>query len=112
MSEAQRLETLSGAYDPANDFDKWMLRSFTAAISPLVAGRLVLELGCATGYTASLLLDAVGAIDLVDGSQHYIDIAKSRIHDSRVRFFVSLFENFEPDRRYDVIIFSHVLEHV
>lgn len=110
--ELARLEKLAPHYDSGEDFDLYILRSFAAIVAPRVRGKRVLDLGCSSGSTSEGLVDSAGALDLIDGSAHYIEVAKQRVRGPHVRYFQSLFEAYEPDVRYDHIICSHVLEHV
>lgn len=89
-----------------------MLRAFSAIVSPRVRGKRVLDLGCSSGSTSEGLVDSAAHLDLIDGSAHYIEIAKQRVRGPHVRYIHSLFEDYRPDTVYDHIICSHVLEHV
>ncbi|MHB8703196.1 MAG: class I SAM-dependent methyltransferase [Candidatus Tyrphobacter sp.] len=111
-TEEERLEALAPHYDAGADFDRHMLGAFASVLKRRVAGAHVLDLGCSTGTTSQAIADVVGSLDLVDGSATYIKAARQRVHGRHVRFFASLFENFVPDRLYDHIICSHVMEHV
>jgi 2-polyprenyl-3-methyl-5-hydroxy-6-metoxy-1,4-benzoquinol methylase len=110
--ERGRLESLAPAYDPHVDFDRNILTWFADKIGDSLRGQDVLELGCATGVTAGVLVKYAGRLDLVDGSEAYVQIARERVKGDNVRVFQALFEEYEPDRKYDAIVCSHVLEHV
>jgi len=75
----------------------------------------VLELGCSDGYLTQKYAMIVKEIDVVDGSDFFISMAKERIEASgiqNVTFYTSLFETFESSKRYDVVVASFILEHV
>jgi 2-polyprenyl-3-methyl-5-hydroxy-6-metoxy-1,4-benzoquinol methylase len=110
--EIEELEAVAGRFDSAGDFDVNYQRFFGRTVGERLAGKSCLELGCASGVMSEVLVRYVGALDMVDGSASYLNRAKERVHGPNVRFFESLFETFTPDRRYDAIVASHVLEHV
>ena len=109
--ERDRLERLAPHYDSAADFDRYILEAFAAMLRQRIGGS-VLDLGCSSGTTSEAIVGAAASLDLVDGSEHYIAVARERVKGPHVRFFVSLFEDFVPDRPYDHIVCSHVMEHV
>jgi 2-polyprenyl-3-methyl-5-hydroxy-6-metoxy-1,4-benzoquinol methylase len=110
--ERDRLERLAPDYDSKVDFDRFALDAFGVMLRSKVKGANVLDLGCSTGTTAEAIVDAVGTLDMVDGSERYIEIARSRVGRPNVRLYRALIEEYEPDRAYDHIICSHILEHV
>lgn len=110
--ELARLERLAPHYDSGADFDRYILQAFASIVAPQVKGKRVLDLGCSSGSTSEGLVEVAGALDLVDGSEHYLSLAQERVKGPHVRYFHSLFEDFNPDCQYDHIICSHVLEHV
>lgn len=73
-------------------------------------GNRVLELGPAEGVMTELLSGASQDLTLVDGSARFCDDLSRRFPGCRVVH--SLFEDFRPDRPFDVIVLGHVLEHV
>ena len=67
----------------------------------------VLELGCADGYMARLLAPSVERHVVVDA----VTFPSTRLPPS-AEFHQSLFEEYEPAERFDLVIMSLVLEHV
>lgn len=71
----------------------------------------VLELGPAEGVMTDLLFPLYeDDYTVVDGAPHFIDSLKKR-HQG-IKCYAMLFEEFEPERKYENIILGHVLEHV
>jgi len=75
----------------------------------------VLELGCSDGYMTEMLAKKVKHLDVVDGSKFFFnkataDFKKKEI--TNVEFYLSLFETFETNKKYDLVIASFILEHV
>ncbi|MBV8149721.1 MAG: class I SAM-dependent methyltransferase [Candidatus Eremiobacteraeota bacterium] len=111
-SEVETLESVAERFDSANDFDAQYQRFFGRIVGERLVGKVCLELGCGSGVMSEVLARYVAALDMVDGSESYLARAREKVRGKEVRFFNSLFESFEPDRRYDAIVASHVLEHV
>ena len=99
-------------YDPVHDFDRWFQIRLGELLRPVVANKATLDVGCAMGVMTEFLAESASRVDMLDGSETYIEAARHRFTRSNVRFFCSLFEEFEPDGAYDVVVCSHVLEHV
>ncbi len=85
---------------------KWVKERVTPGVS-------VLDLG----YGDGLFLEDFAKsneLTLVEGSSELAIVARSRIKELGLKAKVinSLFEDFNPERKFDVVIASHVLEHV
>ncbi len=70
----------------------------------------VLELGPAEGVMTGALAAHSKTLTCVEGSSRFADDLRQRHPD--VQVVNSLFEDFQPENRYDVVILGHVLEHV
>lgn len=73
-------------------------------------GGRCLELGPAEGLMTQALVGAFDHVELVEGSQSFVDDLTRRFPDAVVR--CALFEEYEPDSAFDAIILGHVLEHI
>ena len=74
----------------------------------------VLELGCGTGKNTRWLVRKAAKVTSVDFSAEMLAVARSRIRSARVRFITADITRpwkFAGDR-FDLIIFSLVLEHI
>jgi 2-polyprenyl-3-methyl-5-hydroxy-6-metoxy-1,4-benzoquinol methylase len=106
----ERLEQLSQWYLAEQlPFDKQLIRLNHGTLRPFFRGTSCLEIGPADGTMTPLLLGEFALVDVVDGSQRLLDTIPRA---ANLRKFCCLFEMFEPDRRYDTILMSHILEHM
>lgn len=71
----------------------------------------VLELGYGDGIVSNLLNKDGYNFEVVEGSSFIINtLKKNNLYHGKM--IHSLFENFNPNKTYDVVLASHVLEHV
>jgi 2-polyprenyl-3-methyl-5-hydroxy-6-metoxy-1,4-benzoquinol methylase len=70
-----------------------------------------LEFGCCDGYMTALIAPLCANLTVVDGSQTFISMARARVP-AAIRFEHALFEEFKPDRKFDYVFATYVLEHV
>ncbi|MGH7578039.1 MAG: class I SAM-dependent methyltransferase [Longimicrobiales bacterium] len=102
--------------DAARTFSTWeglnaQLDDFCMrSLDPHLRPGSVLELGSADGRMTALLVERFGDVSIVEGMPDYVDQVRARF--PQVTSYASLFEDFEPPRRYDNVLAAHVLEHV
>lgn len=111
--EKEFLNKVYTKYTLHDDPQTRVMREFAARIiSPYLhkdgAG---LELGCSDGYFTEILASKINSLDVVDGSAGFIEEAKKR-NVKNARYFHSLFEEYTPDRQYDFVFASYIMEHV
>lgn len=112
-NEMDFLESLTGTYitseSPQDRLMKTLaIQTFRPHIQP---GWNALEFGCCDGFMTSMIAPLVAKLTVVDGSRHFISLAKKRVP-ADVEFIHTLFEDYQPDARYDCIFATYVLEHV
>jgi len=91
------------------DFDRRLAYYAYLQFKPYFKGETCLELGPATGYMTCHLLKNFKEVTAVEGSLSLLDQIPD--HPSLVKVH-SLFEEYEPQKKYDTIVMSHVLEHI
>ena len=70
----------------------------------------ILEMGPAEGVMTEMLVGLGKSLTVVEGAKAFCDDLQKRFPASQVVH--ALFENYEPEQRFDNIILGHVLEHV
>lgn len=84
-----------------------MIRTF----KPYIQGGTALELGSEIGYMSERIASLVNHIDIVDGSEEFLEQVKKR-NIPNADYYCSLFEEFQPKVQYDYVFASHILEHL
>ena len=111
-TERERLAAAVASYgEGAAPFDALMRDYMMRTFAPWFGDGACLQVGCAHGDQTSLLLDRFNDITVLEPDPTFIAHTRARLGD-RVAFVEGLLEDYETDRRFDTIIFSHVLEHV
>jgi len=75
-------------------------------------GSSVLEMGCADGIMTQWLVRDYPDVTVVDGSDVFLQQVSSRIQAVNVHFECALFEEYSPNRQYDIIMMTHIIEHL
>ena len=115
-AEKQFLDKVYGTYTVDHSLQtKAMRELIVRTFSPFLKNGRGLELGCSDGYMTSMLAKHVNYLDVVDGSELFLEKARGRAkaeHLDNIGFLNSLFEEFFPCEKYDYVIASYILEHV
>jgi len=110
MDESKRVELVSDWYlQEQNDFDKRLIGFRYKTLKPFLTGPEGLELGPAEGQMTQFLKDDFERLTVVEGAANLLNQIPD--YDNVVKIH-SLFENFEPDRRFNTIVMEHILEHI
>ena len=74
----------------------------------------ILEVGCGLGMLTSFIGKSIpnGMITGVDISPESIEFAKRKYGSANVHFEVNDMSNFSTDKKFDIVIFPDVLEHI
>jgi 2-polyprenyl-3-methyl-5-hydroxy-6-metoxy-1,4-benzoquinol methylase len=80
-------------------------------IVPKIKGKSVLEMGCSTLVVSKMLANAARRLEIVDGAASFVEQAR-RFFKGRVDVTHSLFEEFEPESRYEAIVLTNTLHHL
>ena len=111
-AERQRLDQAVSSYGEAYaPFDAAMCGYMMRSLEPLFREGPCLQVGCAHGDQTTLLADCFADLTVVEPARAFLEAAAARAP-AYVQFVEALVEDFETDRRFANIVFSHVLEHV
>lgn len=78
---------------------------------PYIDDGNALELGSEIGYMSELIAELVCQIDIVDGSEKFLNKVRDR-NILNASYYCSLFEEFVAPAKYEYVFMSHVLEHL
>jgi 2-polyprenyl-3-methyl-5-hydroxy-6-metoxy-1,4-benzoquinol methylase len=111
-AERERLDQVVASYGEAYaPFDAAMRAYMMRTLAPHLRDGPCLQVGCAHGDETGHLAERFGDLTVVEPARAFLESAAARAP-ARVRFVEGLIEDFETDRRFEMIFFSHVLEHV
>jgi 2-polyprenyl-3-methyl-5-hydroxy-6-metoxy-1,4-benzoquinol methylase len=91
--------------------DMCQFYTYDWVFSHLRGSEKVLELGFGEGNFTEELSKQEISLTVVEGSSVLVEKAKE-IYGNRIRFECALFEQYKPQNKFDVIVATHVLEHV
>jgi 2-polyprenyl-3-methyl-5-hydroxy-6-metoxy-1,4-benzoquinol methylase len=113
MTESERLIAVSKAYEHLGSPIEHAVRRAALNVIRAHMGRSpsILELGCSDGYMTSLLNAIASDHVVVEAAPDFIAAARQAAPE-RVQFVQTLFENYQPDRKFDLVVMSFILEHV
>lgn len=75
-----------------------------------IQGESILEMGPAEGVMTELLDTLNQKLTVVEGAETFCQSLRERF--PHIQVINSLFEEFQPDQKFDNIVLGHVLEHV
>lgn len=108
------LQKISDEYikpDPGRIVDKKLLALIVSEIIPIISGTDVLEMGFGDDQWTSKIIEKTGHTHIVDASSILLKTCKEKYKDN-VTCYESFFEVFSPEKKFDTIIASYILEHV
>ena len=110
MSEKKRVEDVSSWYlQEQLDFDKRLIGFRYKSLRSHLRGSNGLELGPAEGQMTQFLKNDFESLTVVDGALALLDLIPNYPNVIKVH---SLFEEFNPQVKFDTIVMEHILEHV
>lgn len=110
MSEKTRVEDASNWYlQEQLDFDKRLIGFRYKTLRPHLRGSIGLELGPAEGQMTQFLKNDFVSLTVVDAAPTLLDLIPNYPNLIKIH---SLFEDFNPQNKFDTIVMEHILEHV
>lgn len=108
--EAEKLEDISRQSRYSAGVMPTAIRYCWQILDRHIKGPAVLEMGPAEGVMTECLARSGFELTVVEGSASFCEDLAQRFPD--VRVVHALFEDFEPEGRFDTVVLGHVLEHV
>ena len=109
--EVGRLESISANHDYNDGFNGILMDYKFKSIQGLIKkNHSVLELGPADGKITKMICGITNKITVVDASSTYL--SKIKEYDSNIESIVGLIEEVEIEKKFNLVLLMHVLEHV
>lgn len=112
MWEKEKEHIKNLKFSSKKGFNSKLIEFRYKTLSPFFNRGSCLELGCADGKGTELLLPYFRKVVAVDGSSKLIKSLRRNIKSKKLTTIVSLFEEYNPNEKFDTIIMGHILEHV
>jgi len=113
--QQEELERIGGQYlkpTPDRRVDQKFLDCVADFVISRLSGQRVLELGVGDQVWTPKLLARFPDVTSVDGSAGLLAAMEKKVGSGRWTPVVSMFEDYRPDRRFDLALATYVLEHV
>ena len=109
-TEGERLEAVAADSWYASGINGFMARYTGDVALRFATGTRCLEVGPAEGLLAERLATVYGDLTLVEGSERFCEILRTRF--PRATVVRALVEDYNAEHPFDLIVLGHVLEHV
>ncbi len=123
MSKTENLDNYNQSYDAEfkhNDENMWGLERYANYIKNSIRknqSKSILSLGIGHQVVSDILSNelnfSVESYDILEGSKAIIDkFEKNETHKDKIDVILTYFENYQSEKKYDIIEMGFVLEHV
>jgi 2-polyprenyl-3-methyl-5-hydroxy-6-metoxy-1,4-benzoquinol methylase len=123
MSKTENLDNYNESYNPEfkhNDENMWGLERYANYMKNAIRqnnSKSILSLGIGHQVVSDILSNelnySVTSYDILEGSQAIIDkFVKNEANKDKIDVILTYFENYNSDKKYDIIEMGFVLEHV
>ncbi|WP_406656585.1 class I SAM-dependent methyltransferase [Methanolobus sp. ZRKC2] len=112
ISETENLDSIYKFYSEEVGFENILLRYKVQSIKPHLKGKALLDVGCGVGFLCRAFSKYFDCVTGIDGSPKKIQKAKEINALPNINYIQNLFEDFNPEDKFDTIIVTNVLEHI
>ena len=116
MMDLQReLDIIKNEYlnpTPDRRVDKRIVDFISDFVISKLSGERLLELGVGDQIWTPKLVDRIPDVTTVDGSAELLYEMQQKLTGKRWTPVASLFEEYQPDQKFDIVLATYVLEHV
>lgn len=110
MDELNRVSSKTSWYHhQQTHFDRELIRFRYLSLASSLVGQSCLELGPSNGFMTRFLVERFQQVTIVEGAQDLLDVIPDHLHLEKVH---SLFEEYQPSKKFDSIMMQQILEHV
>lgn len=111
-SESQHLDCIYSLYSEEVGFENVLLKYKIQSIKPHLKGKRLFDVGCGLGFLCREFADNFDEVVGIDGSPEKINRANQINALPNVTYTQTMFEDFNPQNKFDTILVTNVLEHV
>jgi 2-polyprenyl-3-methyl-5-hydroxy-6-metoxy-1,4-benzoquinol methylase len=90
--------------------EKFVTKATIEIIKKSIKNKNILNLGLGNGVTSRIFDVEVNSQMVIEGSREILE--KFSFDSNKTTFIESYFENYNSDRKYNIVLANHVLEHV
>lgn len=108
----ESLDIISHEWCEEEGFERVLVRYRIREIEIHSRGKRLLDLGCGVGIVCRAMAKKMDQVVGVDGSSKKILQAKRLTKNDNVTYVHSLFDDFVPNKIFDTIVLTNVLEHI
>ena len=108
----KNLDNIYNLYSEEVGFENVLLKYKIQSIKPHLKGKRLLDVGCGLGFLCREFADNFDDVVGIDGSSEKINRANQINAHPNVTYIKTMFEDFNPQNKFDTIIVTNVLEHV
>lgn len=108
----KKLDNIAKNYTESEGFEKVITRYKTKEILSFTKGKYILDVGCGNGMVIRELVKKHDFVIGLDGSKLKLDRARKNLKGHKFQLIHGYAESYMPDRQFDTVILSNVLEHV
>lgn len=107
----EKLDRIFHDYTEESGFENKLLKYKLLEVRSYLKGDRILDVGCGLGILTNALAPYAKEVVGIDGSAEKITLANQN-HPDNVSYLLALFEEYKPDRKFDTVIMTNVLEHM
>jgi 2-polyprenyl-3-methyl-5-hydroxy-6-metoxy-1,4-benzoquinol methylase len=118
ISKEDQLEAVEAAgrryyYTSEQEFDDINKKMVIEEIRRFIKPGRMLELGYINNIWTDALLAAGGSVDILEAASNHVERARETFRDNpQVTVHHTLFEDYQPQEKYDTIMMSGVIKHI
>jgi len=106
------LDDIAKIYSEDKGFENTLMKYKILEITKFCKGKTMLDIGCGVGTLTKALSPFFDHVTAIDGSKIKIQKAKKNNSAINIKYIHTIFEEYNPEMKFDFIVSTNVLEHV